>query len=109
MLPVLSSADLQTGIRAVASAVYSRLNLFRGEWWENRDLGFALPSFLIEGIRTESDAATLANYITAYIAATPGVTSVSDVTYSFDRSMTYSCSVHTVDDAITMQKEILLP
>ena len=109
MRPILASSDLESGIRAVASTVYSRLNLFKGEWWEDKTLGFALPDFLIEGVRTAPDAQTLANYITAYIAATPGVTSVTDVQYTLSREMTYSCKVHSGTESTTITTNVSLP
>ena len=109
MRPILASTDLESGIQAIASAVYSRLNLFKGEWWEDRTLGFALPDFLIEGVRTVSDAQTLANYITAYIATTPGVTSVTDIQYTLAREMTYSCTVHSDKETTTITTNVSLP
>ena len=109
MRPILASTDLESNIQAIASAVYSRLNLFKGEWWEDRILGFALPDFLIEGVYTAPDAQTLANYITAYIAATPGVTSVTDVQYTLAREMTYSCKVHSDKETTTISTVLALP
>ena len=109
MRPILASSDLESGIKAIASAVYSRLNLFKGEWWEDRTLGFALPDFLIEGVQTASDAQTLANYITSYIATTPGVTSVTNIQYTLAREMTYSCKVHSDKETTTISTVLALP
>lgn len=76
MRPVGNKNQMLSGKEAVLKAVKSRLHLLLGEWWENENLGFVVPSLIYEGIRTEEGRTMLVNYITAYIAQTPGVVAV---------------------------------
>ncbi len=81
-------------------AVRSRLNLFRGEWWEDPEIGFSVPSLLLESTRMSSSTSMLAGYITAYIAQTPGVVSVdASSVFTDGHSMFYSCRVLTAYDS----------
>lgn len=55
---------------------------------------FSVPSFLFDGSRFPSGVDALVNYITAYIADTPGVGSVYSVTHQLrGRDLHYSCTI----------------
>lgn len=96
MVPIRTNTEMLNGVDAVMAAVNSRLRLLTGEWWENESLGFAVPDFLIRGVRTANGSELLSSYITAYIAATPGVQRVANVTsYTQNRRFFYHCTVVT--------------
>ncbi|MDO5435271.1 MAG: hypothetical protein Q4G19_02770 [Clostridia bacterium] len=85
LTPCLTADDLLTGREAAAEAIRSRFTLLRGEWWENRSLGFDLPGRLPP---EEAEA-----MITAYIAGTAGITAVTNTRYTHGREAAYSCTV----------------
>lgn len=92
MQPVISSSEMLTGVDAVMAAVDSRLRLLHGEWWEDESLGFKVPEFLFDGVRMPAGEQMLSGYITAYIAQTPEVMSVTDVqTKTEQRKLYYHC------------------
>ena len=96
MRPVGNKNQMLSGKEAVLKAVKSRLHLLLGEWWENENLGFVVPSLIYEGIRTEEGRTMLVNYITAYIAQTPGVVAVRDVAGAVEgRALAYTCTIIT--------------
>lgn len=96
MQPVGSQRQMLSGKEAVLEAVKSRLHLLLGEWWENENLGFVVPRLIYEGIRTGEGRTMLVNYITAYIAQTPGVVAVRDVAGAVEgRALTYTCTIVT--------------
>lgn len=112
MLPVSRREQMLTGQQAVLAAVLSRLRLLRGEWWEDDSLGFEVPDFLRRGVRTPQGPTLLTNYITAYIAQTPGVVSVIHAEGAYhSRCLNYRCTIVTDDGAIegSVNQDVLLP
>ena len=96
ILPVLSAADLLTGIRAETQLIRDRLNLLTGDWWENPEWGNGVLELLRESRLTETDRQILANYLSDYIRKTPGVVDVREVKCSFDGGQfRYECTVET--------------
>jgi len=81
MRPVYNQEQMLTGTDAVAAAVKSRLELHRGDWWEDETLGLAIPEFLASGIRTEYGCETLLHYLAAYVLKTEGVESLKSSSY----------------------------
>lgn len=79
MMPIQNDSQMLTGTDAVAAAVKSRLDLHRGDWWEDPSMGLEIPLFLANGLRTEKGCETLLGYIVAYIRRTQGV---GDLEYS---------------------------
>lgn len=111
MMPVNTMDDMKDGASAVLLAVHSRMRLLQGEWWEDRSLGFRIPQILFDGTRMPYGVASLANYITSYIAQTEGVTAVTEVlAYMEDRVMHYSCAILTGDGQIEgrIEQDVLL-
>ncbi len=81
---------------ACIASLRSRLKLFQGDWWESPAVGLAVPPILETDVRSEAALQAMANTISAYIAATPGVRSVTDTTYRKDgHTFFFSCSVLT--------------
>ena len=96
MRPVGNQKQMLSSKEAVLEAVKSRLHLLLGEWWENENLGFVVPRLIYEGIRTGEGRTMLVNYITAYIAQTPGVVAVRDVAGAVEgRALSYTCTIVT--------------
>lgn len=96
MRPVGNQKQMLSGMEAVLKAVKSRLHLLLGEWWEDESLGFVVPRLIYEGIRTEEGRTMLVNYITAYVAQTPGVVAVQDVSGTVEgRALAYTCTIIT--------------
>ena len=94
ILPVLSVADLLTGIRAETQLIRDRLNLLTGDWWENPEWGNGVLELLRESRLTETDRQILANYLSDYIRKTPGVVDVREVKCSFEGGkFRYECTV----------------
>ena len=94
ILPVLSPADLLRGTEAVAQLVRERLELYAGDWWENSDWGNEILQMLQESRLTEADGQALASYLASYIRETPGVESVSDVSFSVEeKQFCFRCVV----------------
>ncbi len=94
-----------TNLQAVEQAIYTRLFLLQGEWWE--DLTNGLPLFQqILGYRKSKgnqQAASLA--ITARIRGTPYVSSVTNIVVTFNptnRLLTYVATVQTAFGTVTI-------
>lgn len=112
MRPVPRREQMLDGTDAVLAAVYSRLRLLQGEWWEDSSLGFSIPAFLWEGVRTPTGPTMLTNYITAYIAQTPGVRSVINVDGTFaSHHLHYQCTIVTDygEAEGSVSQDVLLP
>jgi len=73
MRPVQNSSQMLVDTDAVAAAVQSRMDLHRGDWWEDRDIGLEIPQFLVNGLRSEKGVDTMIGYVAAYIKQTRGV------------------------------------
>lgn len=81
---------------ACIASLRSRLKLFQGDWWESPSVGLTVPPFLDADIRTGAALQAMANTVSAYIAATPGVRSVTDTTYRKEaHTFFFSCTVIT--------------
>lgn len=107
ILPVLSSAALLRGARAVAALVRDRLELLAGEWWENPAWGNAVVDMLQESRFTEADQQAIASYITSYIRETPGVRDVRDAAVTAEgRAFSFSCKVETEDGSANINYEL---
>ena len=96
ILPVENINKMATGKQAVASVINLRLNFYKGEWWEDEEIGFAVPDFLVSGVR-ENGVGLLAKYISSYISDSKDVREVTDVqTVMNGHSLTFYCSVLTI-------------
>lgn len=94
--------DYLSGLEAVAQAIGTRLQLLKGEWWEDTEDG--LPLFQqILGVM--GAAGRVNGILTARIEGTAGVNSVSNVSSSFDsttRAYSYTADVDTIYGEITI-------
>ena len=93
MMPVWSTDQMLTGAKAAAQVVQTRLQFFQGEWWEDENIGFGIPQYLIDTLKS-SDINMAAKYISQYISETEGVERVDNVVYSqVGRQMLFGCTV----------------
>ncbi len=100
MVPVRNRAEMMNGARAVGQAIQSRLRMIYGEWWEDESLGFRVPTFLMDGIKS-GDVDMLVSYIVSYIMETKEVASLNSQNYSFnDRKLSVDVTVNTEDGEI---------
>ena len=104
-----TKADMTTGSEAIASLVYQRLRMISGEWWEDEDLGFELPKFLIARLRSGARGTgaqdEIANYVTAYVQDTPGVENVDASVEYKNRKMVIKLRIETEYGEITEEVE----
>lgn len=95
--PIYSLSQMIEGSSAVAQVVTLRLQFYNGEWWEDPDIGFLAPEFLVENARS-GDVEMLGKYIASYISNTQGVSAIEDVVAEYDRhELVFHCLVLTED------------
>ena len=95
MMPVYSLDQMLSPPEAVKQVIELRLRFYYGEWWEDPDLGFRIPDFLTDGVRS-GNIDILTRYISTYVSSTEGVREVLDVASSYgDHKLTFSCVVLT--------------
>jgi hypothetical protein len=87
--------DFLSGVDAVAQAIYTRLYLLQGEWWEDLEDGLPLMQRIL-GYRNTQNAADI--LIRKRIIETPNVLAMIDFVSEFNndtRVYTFSCTVET--------------
>lgn len=95
MMPIQKAEQMSSGADAVAGAVDSRLAMLYGEWWEDETLGFRVPEFLFNTVRTH-ETPMLEKYISKYIVATRGVAGIAGVITNLNnRQFVYNCKILT--------------
>ena len=104
-VPIYSLSQMVSGPEAVRQAVDLRLKFYHGEWWEDRDIGFRVPDFLVETARS-GDVELLGKYIASYVASTHGVQAIEDVLTTFNgHTLEFSCMILT-DTGISETVEV---
>lgn len=100
--PLDSSGDMTAGTpcltdhAACIASLRSRLKLFQGDWWESPAAGISIPPMFETDVRSGAALQALANTVSAYIAATPGVRSVTDTVFRKNgHTFSFSCTVIT--------------
>lgn len=91
-----NAQNFVSGVEAVAQAIYTRLYLLQGEWWEDLEDGLPLLQRIL-GYRNTRQAADI--LIRKRILETTGVTELYNFSSSFNedaRVYTFSCSVVTI-------------
>lgn len=103
IVPVYSLDQMLEGKKAVPQIIDLRLHFNHGEWWEDEDLGFRIPDFLIANVR-RGDLDLLSKYISSYIKDTRGVSAVTNIAASYNNhAMTFACTVLTNDGNTTVE------
>lgn len=82
---------------AITQAIYTRLRLLRGEWWERRGEGLPLWQEILGQPRTETQRNMVDLLVIERINDTRGVTAVRDVdSFYTGRNYTFTCRVETI-------------
>ena len=82
ILPVGSVSDLLSGPEAVARLVEDRLELLRGDWWENPAWGNEILDLMKENRLTEVDQQTISTYLSSYVRETEGVQELKNISWA---------------------------
>lgn len=96
--PVFVPAAALTDLEAVRQAIQTRLELFRGEWWENIDEGTPMFQLVLGAPGSPRSIAVMEAALTARIKGTPYVTAVTSIQSTFDRKTrkySYSATAET--------------
>lgn len=97
-------AHFVNDLEAVAQAIATRLKLFTGEWWENRQAGTPVFQSML-GTTNARRGEIVALLLKQRILSTPYVTRVTNVQTSFDagtRAFRFSAQVETAFGALTV-------
>jgi len=95
--PVYDLSQLISGSEAISQVINLRLHFLYGEWWEDEEMGFRIPDFLVANARRR-DVELLAKYVSAYISETQEVRAVTGIVTGIrDHTMTFRCSVLTTE------------
>lgn len=94
--------NLFSGTEAVAQAIYTRLFLLQGEWWEDLEDGLPLMQRIL-GYRNTQQAADI--LIRQRILGTTDVLDLYNFSSSFNdqtRAYTFSCTVSTAYGQVSL-------
>ena len=106
MMPVYESSQMLTGAEAVAQVAKERLLFFKGEWWEDENLGVAIPEFLASNVKAR-DVNLFGKFITSYIAQTEGVTAVTNANIEFvNKKLIFSCVLKTTEGNASVEVDL---
>lgn len=87
--------DFLTDIDAVAQIIGTTLRLFKGEWWENLNIGTPMFQSIL-GQGGASDTAAISAILQNVILSCPFVTSISSISCTYaNRKLSFSCTVLT--------------
>ncbi len=99
---VVFTAMALTSTAAVAQAIYTRLNLFYGEWWESLTSGLPVFQKMLGQPATALIARMAENYVTSTVLGTPYVTGVASVAAGIaDGQLSYTLQVTTAFGPVT--------
>jgi hypothetical protein len=104
--PVFDASASLTGTYAVAQAIDTRLKLFLGEWWENRNLGLPVFQVILGQLGSTQGLAAMTLAVQQNIQGSPYVTGTSDVSVTFTNgrlAITYTAQTQfgTVASTVT--------
>jgi len=90
----------------VAQAIDTRLKLFLGEWWENRNLGLPVFQVILGQLGSTQGLAAMTLAVQQNIQGSPYVTGTSDVSVTFTNgrlAITYTAQTQfgTVASTVT--------
>lgn len=95
--PSFANGTSFTGLQAVRQAIYTRLELFQGEWWENLSIGLPVFQSMLGQLGSRRSQAAIELAIQQRIRGTPYVTGVSNVQASFvNGRYTFTANADTV-------------
>lgn len=97
MLLGIGDLAFLTDLDAITQAIYTRLRLLRGEWWERPMEGLPLWEEILGQPRTEQQRNMIDLILIERIFDTRGVIAVRDTDSFFTgRTYTFTCKVETV-------------
>lgn len=89
--------------QAVRQAIYTRLELFFGEWWADLNLGLPVFQSMLGKLGSKRTQAAISLAIQQQIESVPYVTSITNIQVSFqDGNFAWSANVQTAFGAITV-------
>jgi hypothetical protein len=98
--------DLTTTLvdgQAVEQAVYTRLSLWYGEWWENLTLGLPVTQQILSQLASPRGLQAMSLLIQQQITAVPYVTAVVNVVVTFaNGQFNWSAEVQTFFGTVTV-------
>lgn len=100
-----SGQDFYTGVDAVAQAIYTRLKLLYGEWWEDLKDGLPLFENILGSPGSPQNKKAIDALITERILGTLNVKGIADFSSSFDantRAYSFTCTVNTAFGQVTI-------
>lgn len=100
-----SGQDFYTGVDAVAQAIYTRLKLLYGEWWEDTTDGLSLFENILGSSGSPKNKRAIDSLITERILGTLNVKGITNFASSFDadiRSYSFQCTVNTTFGQVTI-------
>jgi hypothetical protein len=104
--PVFIPAVSLTGRLAVGQNILTRLNLWLGEWWEDRNLGLAVFQKILGQLASPRGQAAMSQLIQQQIQETPYVTSVTNIQFSFvNGKFIFTCIAETAFGQVTVTNQ----
>jgi hypothetical protein len=81
---------------AVRQIIQTTLNLWMGEWWEDRSIGLAMWQSIMDQRAGERARQAMSQLIQAQILSVPYVTGISNVQMVYqNRALMFACTVET--------------
>jgi len=99
-----NSQDFISETDAVAQAVQTRLNLLKGEWWEDADDGLPLFQNILGSSGSNQNIRVIDNIIKKRINETAGVLSIDSFVSSYNseiRAYNYQATITTIYSTTT--------
>ena len=103
--PIFDPTAALTNLQACQQAIYTRLELFLGEWWE--DLGLGLPVFqsMLGQLGSQQGLAAMQLAVQQNVSGAPYVTAVTSVDATFNNvtgALSITVTAQTVFGVVTV-------
>lgn len=97
--------NITYGKYAVAQAIKTRLNLLKGEWWENIEEGLPLFQNILGGSCSENNLTIIDSLIKERIIKTQDVLVIKNFESNFEnRNYSFYCTIETKYGEITLDE-----
>jgi hypothetical protein len=101
--PVFADGTSLTGADAVAQAIFTRLNLFLGEWFESLNLGLPVFQQMLGQLGSQQGLAAMRLAVIQNVIGGPYVTAVTSAQVNFvNGALTFTVSAQTVFGPVTI-------
>lgn len=101
--------DLTFGIDAVAQAVQTRLNLLKGEWWEDTEDGIPLFEKVLGAPGSQDNIFIIDGILKSRILSTPGVLEIAKFESDFNnstREYRFHCTLNTSYGSLELNESL---